>query len=196
MVAIEVLSKGRDFDPMKPQHVHHLGDRGGVEAAPGLSPVEYVGKSLEGIFRQGGLQMEHLVGSVDRLNVVSNDLQDAMFRMLSSDSHCTVAGAQLNILGSPLRDPLRSTSTRDQRREQRSVCAGPVRIELRGGPAPFEGELLDISANGFRMSFTYPAPETGTEVEFSHEFFRGRARIIWTLQQGSHFEAGCMVLRD
>lgn len=119
-----------------------------------------------------------------------------MFGMVSSDSHCTMAGPQINILGSPLRDPRRSTSTRHQRAEQRSVCTGPVRIALRGAAPLFEGELLDISANGFRMSSAYPSPETGTEVEFSHEFFRGRARIIWTLQQSSRFEAGCVVLRD
>ena len=71
-----------------------------------------------------------------------------------------------------------------------------MRLSFRSDGAGLMGELIDMSANGFRVAFGYPAPATGTEVEFSHQFFHGRARVMWTLENGDQFEAGCMVLRD
>ena len=106
-----------------------------------------------------------------------------------------MVGAQL-ALGYPVLDPRGAQANLDKRTEPRFVCRGKVRLNLRSGGAELKGELVDMSANGFRVSFTHPAPATGTEVEFNHQFFHGRARIMWTLEAEDRFEAGCMVLRD
>jgi hypothetical protein len=83
------------------------------------------------------------------------------------------------------------------RREVRYVCEGDVRLtpEACHG-ASIGGELLDVSASGFRAAFRQPLPPVGAEVEFAHQFFRGLARIVWIRLVDGRHEAGCMVLRD
>lgn len=107
-----------------------------------------------------------------------------------------MVGAQIGTLGYPLLNPIGGQVVLDHRAESRFVCTGRVSLDLQGGVATLRGELLDVSANGFRVSFSDFVPATGTELEFSHQFFQGRARVMWTLQDENHFEAGCMVLRD
>jgi|HubBroStandDraft_6_1064221.scaffolds.fasta_scaffold370612_3 hypothetical protein len=107
-----------------------------------------------------------------------------------------MVGAQLSALGYPVLDPRGAQENLDKRTEPRFVCRGKVLLNLRSGGAELKGELIDMSANGFRVAFTHPAPATGTEVEFNHQFFHGRARIMWTLEEEHRFEAGCVVLRD
>ena len=104
-------------------------------------------------------------------------------------------GTRVNFLGVPLLDPGRKDSSRDHRADARFVCKGTVILRQQGVGA-LEGRLLDISANGFRVSFTHPAPTAGTEVEFNHQFFHGRAQFMWIVQRDNCYEAGCMVLRD
>jgi hypothetical protein len=107
-----------------------------------------------------------------------------------------MASAQLGTLGFPLVAPRVVPTILDYRLEPRFVCKGKVRLDLKGGAVGLKGELIDVSAHGFRVSFAHPAPATGTEMEFSHQFFEGRAQVMWTLQAEGHFEAGCKVLRD
>jgi hypothetical protein len=107
-----------------------------------------------------------------------------------------MVGSQLSTLGYPVLDPCGAQAILDKRTEPRFVCRGQVRLSFRSGGAGLKGELIDMSANGFRVAFTHPAPATGTEVEFNHQFFHGRARVVWSLEAEDRFEAGCMVLRD
>jgi hypothetical protein len=107
-----------------------------------------------------------------------------------------MASAQFGTVSFPLVAPRVVPTILDYRLEPRFVCRGVVRMDLKGGAAGITGELIDVSANGFRVSLTCPGPETGTEMEFSHQFFAGRARVMWTLQAEGRFEAGCVVLRD
>lgn len=116
-------------------------------------------------------------------------MQDALIMQM-------MATAPPNKYGSPIHELLVSQAARDLRAEPRFVCRGEVRIELPGGTAKLIGELLDVSAHGFRVSFDHEALETGTEVRYNHQFFHGRAKVVWTLQAGDRYEAGCMVLRD
>jgi hypothetical protein len=106
------------------------------------------------------------------------------------------SASQLNFLGVPLLDPRSEASSRDRRMDLRVVCKGKIRIVQPSWAVPFRGELIDISANGFRVSFAHPAPAAGSEVEFKHRFFRGRAQLMWIVRKENHFEAGCRVLRD
>jgi hypothetical protein len=105
-----------------------------------------------------------------------------------------MVAAQLSELGFPLLDPCAGRAKEDNRTEPCFICRGQVRLAFQGGVG-LAGELLDMSANGFRASFVHPAPAAGSEVEFSHRFFHGRALVVWMLEAGGRFEAGCLVLR-
>jgi hypothetical protein len=107
-----------------------------------------------------------------------------------------MATAQPNTLGFPVLEPILTQAALDLRAESRFVCRGIVRLELPAGTAKLRGELLDVSAHGFRVSLDQPGLVNGTEVRFSHQFFHGRAKVVWTLQSNERYEAGCMVLRD
>jgi hypothetical protein len=104
--------------------------------------------------------------------------------------------AEFNFPGVPLPDPRRELSIGDRRRDLRVLCRGRILLDQQTGISPLRGELIDISSNGFRVSFAHPVPAVGAEVEFKHRFFRGRARFVWILRKGDHYEAGCKVLRD
>jgi hypothetical protein len=106
-----------------------------------------------------------------------------------------MTSAQVGTRDFPLAAPLVEPAILDYRLEPRFTIRGQVRMNLQGA-AGFKGQLMDVSEHGFRVSFVHPAPATGTEMGFSHQFFEGRARVMWTLQTKDHFEAGCMVLRD
>ena len=107
-----------------------------------------------------------------------------------------MATAQFKTTSFPVLEPVVSKAASDLRTEARFVCRGHVRLELLGGTARVKGELLDVSAHGFRVACDHAGLEVGTDVRFSHQFFHGRARVMWTLQTDERFEAGCMVLRD
>jgi hypothetical protein len=103
--------------------------------------------------------------------------------------------AQFNFLDVPLPDPRREAPIADQRMDSRVPCKGKIRITQQNGAVAFRGELIDISANGFRVAFVHRAPAAvGAEVEFKHRFFRGRARLMWISRKENHYEAGCKVL--
>lgn len=93
-----------------------------------------------------------------------------------------------------LLNPRREESIRDRRMYPRVACKGKIDFVLQGWA--FRGELIDISANGFRVSFAHYAPPAGAVVEFRHSFFGGRAQLVWSLRKENHYEAGWRVLRD
>jgi PilZ domain len=104
--------------------------------------------------------------------------------------------SQFNFPGVPLADPRKEQTIRDRREDPRVPCKGKIRIVQQSWAAPFRGKLIDISPNGFRVSFAQRAPAAGAEVEFRHRLFRGRARVVWITWKDNHYEAGCKVLRD
>ena len=83
----------------------------------------------------------------------------------------------------------------DQRAAPRFVCTGNVQMDLPGGGA-LRGVLMDVSSDGFRLQLGDSCPAIGTDVKFSHQFFQGRARMVWAKPVDLHFEAGFTVLRD
>jgi hypothetical protein len=106
------------------------------------------------------------------------------------------SSSEFHFPGVPLADLRGEESIPDRRTEPRVPCQGKIRLTQQNGAAVFRGQLIDISANGFRVSFANEAPAAGSEVAFKHAFFRGRARLMWILRKENHYEAGCRVLRD
>jgi len=85
----------------------------------------------------------------------------------------------------------------DHRREPRSVCEGEVHLTLdKPRRLEIDGELADISNQGFRALYVGELLSRDMEVSFKHRFFWGRARVMWSRQLPDHSEIGCMVLRD
>ena len=99
------------------------------------------------------------------------------------------------VLSVPLLERRISQRPEDQRAASRFVCRGHVQIDMPGDRG-FQGDLLDVSAHGFRVKLAGPCPAIGTEMRFSHQFFQGRARVMWANQIDRHCEAGCMIIRD
>ena len=87
-------------------------------------------------------------------------------------------------------------SVTESRRESRTFCEGRVRFFLEGRYAACLGDLVDVSNNGFRASHTEPAMNPGTEVDFVHTFFRGRARVMWSRLADGQMESGFLIVRE
>ncbi len=83
----------------------------------------------------------------------------------------------------------------ERRRELRRTTAGTVKVCF-SDPAPteIEGQLIDVSARGFRMAHDCQWLTTGQIVEFRHVIAGGRARVVWNRIVGRHIETGLVVL--
>ena len=83
----------------------------------------------------------------------------------------------------------------DQRKEPRVPAEGAVRVWF-ANPEPFEiqGELLDVSDSGFRMSHHCSTLQAGQMVEFAREKAAGRARVIWNRIANAHVETGFLLV--
>lgn len=86
-------------------------------------------------------------------------------------------------------------SITESRWESRTLCEGRVRFFLEGRYAACLGDLVDVSNNGFRASHTEPSLNPGTEVEFVHMLFRGRARVMWSRLAEGQMESGFLIVR-
>jgi len=84
----------------------------------------------------------------------------------------------------------------EKRREVRRQASGAVRIRF-GSPqaTEIEGQLVDVSLSGFRMSHHFVALASGQLVEFSHVEAAGRARVMWNRVVGDRVETGFLVVR-
>ena len=83
----------------------------------------------------------------------------------------------------------------EKRRETRRQASGTVHVRFSNPhPTEIEGQLLDVSAGGFRMSHRVASLETGEIVEFTHAEARGRARVMWNRITGDLVETGFLVL--
>ena len=66
----------------------------------------------------------------------------------------------------------------EKRREIREPAEGPVLVRF-ANPQPLEilGQLMDVSASGFRMAHANQALQSGQIVEFSHSLAVGAAPV-------------------
>jgi hypothetical protein len=83
----------------------------------------------------------------------------------------------------------------DQRKEPRRPAEGDIRVWF-ANPEPFEiqGQLLDVSASGFRMAHECSILQAGQMVEFAREKAAGRARVIWNRIANAHVETGFLLV--
>ena len=85
----------------------------------------------------------------------------------------------------------------EQRREPRVLCHGEVRLTYNDGAVrEIVGKMLDVSFSGFRAAHGDMTLQKGTEVEFIHPIFRGKARVAWSRSVYERVESGFSVLRD
>ena len=86
--------------------------------------------------------------------------------------------------------------TADKRREARRIASGEVRVKFTD-PEPLEidGKLIDVSANGFRMSHDCTSLRSGQVVEFVHVEAQGRAQVMWTRILAEGVESGFLVVK-
>jgi PilZ domain len=81
------------------------------------------------------------------------------------------------------------------RREARVVCQGDVQLYFDNGGQESQAKLLDVSSNGFCATHTHPDLQPGREVRFSHLFFVGKARVVWTNVVAGRTQSGFQILR-
>jgi hypothetical protein len=91
--------------------------------------------------------------------------------------------------------PSHKLSPQEKRREPRRPASGTVRVRL-SEPAgvEFEGQLMDVSPGGFRMSHHFTLLAAGQIVDFSHPESAGRARVVWNRILAAQVETGFLVL--
>ncbi len=87
-------------------------------------------------------------------------------------------------------------SIAENRAESRTLCQGRVRFFLEGRYAASLGDLKDVSNNGFRAAHTEPSLNPGTEVDFVHTLFRGKARVMWSRLADGLMESGFLIIRE
>lgn len=81
---------------------------------------------------------------------------------------------------------------REQRREPRRAVKGNVRVS--GVRGEIEGQLVDVSASGFRMAHAESSFEPGQVVEFGHAEAAGKARVIWNRISAGRVETGFFIV--
>ena len=86
-------------------------------------------------------------------------------------------------------------AARDKRREGRFLAEGSVRVRLTDPPpSHIDGQLVDISAHGFRMRHTCAVLAAGQVVEFSYASATGQARVVWNRVMPDRVESGFVVV--
>ena len=83
----------------------------------------------------------------------------------------------------------------EKRREMRQPAEGPVLVRF-ANPQPLEilGQLMDVSASGFRMAHANQALQSGQIVEFSHSNAVGAARVMWNRIMDQRVETGFLIV--
>ena len=84
----------------------------------------------------------------------------------------------------------------NRRKEDRTSAQGAVRLF----PDSFsenavDGQLLDVSASGFRAIHSCTALSGGEVVRFQHQSRTGRARVVWTRIVSGQAESGFLFLK-
>ncbi len=83
----------------------------------------------------------------------------------------------------------------EKRRETRYPAEGPVRVRFADPqPAEIEGQLMDVSPSGFRMSHGNQSLQAGQMVEFAHPHAMGEARVMWNRILDQRVETGFLIV--
>jgi hypothetical protein len=83
----------------------------------------------------------------------------------------------------------------EKRREERREASGVVHVRFSDPRnVEIEGQLMDVSARGFRMAHGWTSLEAGQLVEFSHVEAAGQARVMWNRILAERVESGFLVL--
>ena len=86
-------------------------------------------------------------------------------------------------------------SLHEKRREPRWPTRGGVMLVVEDGATfEIEGQMVDLSASGFRAAHAHPGLRNGQTVYFQHERGAGQARVMWNRIAGSQVETGFLVL--
>ena len=84
----------------------------------------------------------------------------------------------------------------EMRREPRLPARGSVTVCLnRDHYTEINGQLLDVSASGFRMSHTDKRLEPGQIVDFCHTEASGTARVIWNRIVNHRVQTGFLIVK-
>lgn len=83
----------------------------------------------------------------------------------------------------------------ERRREPRKPASGSVTLQPDGGNAVV-GELLDISASGFRARHADRTLCTGQQLRFEHATARGKARVMWNRIADGNVESGFLLINE
>lgn len=79
----------------------------------------------------------------------------------------------------------------NRRSEERVIQAGGIVLSSEDPPhRQIHAHLVDISTNGFRAAYEYPALSPGQLVAYQHASARGTARVIWTRILAATVESG------
>ena len=83
----------------------------------------------------------------------------------------------------------------ENRREPRHAAEGAVRVWFQNPSRhEIEGQLVDVSTHGFRMSHQFHNLEPGQTVQFSHPEAAGQARVIWNRILAARVETGFLIV--
>ncbi|MGI8744334.1 MAG: PilZ domain-containing protein [Bryobacteraceae bacterium] len=83
----------------------------------------------------------------------------------------------------------------NRRSEPRVTQAGDILLSFDDAlHRDIHAHLVDISNNGFRAAYGYPALSPGQLVAFQHATARGTARVIWTRIIGARIESGFLAI--
>jgi len=88
-----------------------------------------------------------------------------------------------------------NVAVHEKRRETRQPAEGPVLVNF-SNPQPMEvlGQLVDVSASGFRMSHANQSLHSGQLVGFSHGYAMGTARVMWNRIMDHRVETGFRIV--
>jgi hypothetical protein len=82
----------------------------------------------------------------------------------------------------------------EQRQELRHPATGQVTIRHPHGQV--QGQLLDVSPSGFRMTHRDATLEAGQFLQFTHAGCSGRARVVWNRIIDGVIETGFLIVPD
>lgn len=84
-----------------------------------------------------------------------------------------------------------SGAVAENRREPRYAASG--RVSVRFQSITIEGQLVDVSASGFRMEHSSNLLESGQKVEFEHPQAIGTATVVWNRILNGQVQTGFFI---
>jgi hypothetical protein len=81
---------------------------------------------------------------------------------------------------------------RELRKEPRHRTKGSVTIHT--DRAEIQGQLVDMSENGFRMAHGDASLEPGQTLRFAHREAAGQARVVWNRIMSGRVETGFLIV--